>query len=706
MGTEKYGIFYFGYTAIGFCIMSFICANILVNLLKVRHKTKPTLYLSSFFIIWFITAISYSICLSVLSHYAVYANYGVNLFFFSTPLILQFIYLFPSNIHEKESKIIFWTSALLSFASYFYYIGQTYNSPIIFNFRANSFFFSNESEAIFPGSVVFFLQYIWIVTLIFRKAYSYKKKFEREFTSLIIAVIVPIIVSILILLASKELIPWDIYHFALSGLSTLAFFVYTVIYINNSSIPTSFKDKLINIFLITGMIFSSLLAFLIYTIQMNREFVRDKDIVKIISNSTQNKFSELPSSIGFIIAKPKDKPISVLYTSQYFSKKSFYSLNYMEEKYSFYSFTFSFFDYKDPYTFSVVYRFLKDNLEYNVGFNYMESRKLMHEYVMFFLMLIFFCYFFIIIALPYFYKISIIDRLDKLMMGVKEANKGNFSVKIPVVIEDEIGFLSKSLNNLLHAFRKYTQDHENLVSLKQELNLAKKIQMASLPTKIPEIEGLHISANYIPMNEVGGDFYDFCKLNEYRIGIFIADVSGHGIPAAMGASMVKIAFSQSSFYYKDPARILSNINESLFSRLNHAFVTAAYIYIDSRKGTIKYSNAGHPGFIHYNKKENKVKEVFVKGSCIGIISKSPKYQNVEIHLNKGDRVVLFTDGITECIDPNKELFGEDRLKEFILENASLNAEDLIQQLNLKLKEWSGNKDKFEDDITILVIDKV
>src|ERR1700758_673275 len=135
---------------------------------------------------------------------------------------------------------------------------------------------------------------------------------------------------------------------------------------------------------------------------------------------------------------------------------------------------------------------------------------------------------------------------------------------------------------------------QQLLTIQKELETARQIQMSILPSEIPKIDGLDIAARYVPMTSVAGDFYDFIVVDNKRIGIFVADVSGHGMPAALIASMLKIALSAQAAHAADPARVLLGLNQALCGKFERHYVTAAYVFLDMLKGTLTYAGAGHP----------------------------------------------------------------------------------------------------------------
>ena len=121
------------------------------------------------------------------------------------------------------------------------------------------------------------------------------------------------------------------------------------------------------------------------------------------------------------------------------------------------------------------------------------------------------------------------------------------------------------------------------MAIRKELEIARQIQASILPDHMPRVTGLQIAVRYLPMTEVAGDFYDFLLVDDRRLGILIADVSGHGVPAALVASMVKIAIAAQAPHADDPAKVMNGLNSILAGKLHGQFVTAAYLYLDLRR---------------------------------------------------------------------------------------------------------------------------
>jgi len=244
-----------------------------------------------------------------------------------------------------------------------------------------------------------------------------------------------------------------------------------------------------------------------------------------------------------------------------------------------------------------------------------------------------------------------------------------------------------------------------LMAINNELEMAREIQLSILPSDTPKIEGLNIAARYIPMSAVAGDFYDFISVDEKHLGILIADVSGHGLPAALVASMLKIALSAQSPHAFDPARVLAGLNQSLHGKFRGHYVTAAYLFVDLEKDVVSYAGAGHPPVLLWRKREGMARELEENGLFLGPFPEAT-FSSIQVPLEAGDRLFLYTDGILEFKSRAGEEFGGDRLRQFIEANHTLSAvhllETLIRQLWLWAEQAPGPAQL--DDITLVAMD--
>jgi phosphoserine phosphatase RsbU/P len=245
---------------------------------------------------------------------------------------------------------------------------------------------------------------------------------------------------------------------------------------------------------------------------------------------------------------------------------------------------------------------------------------------------------------------------------------------------------------------------QQLLAIQKELETARQIQLSILPSEIPKIEGLDIAARYVPMTAVAGDFYDFIVVDDKHIGILVADVSGHGMPAALIASMLKIALSAQGAHAADPAQVLLGLNQALCGKFQHHYVTAAYLFVDMQKRTLTYAGAGHPPLLLRDGASKVVRGVAENGLFLGRFPFAT-YSSVELPLTAGDRALLYTDGIPETTNPAGVEFGAACFNQLLETEQSTSADHFADRLLEELSRWSaqGSDDELDDDITMVAI---
>jgi phosphoserine phosphatase RsbU/P len=251
--------------------------------------------------------------------------------------------------------------------------------------------------------------------------------------------------------------------------------------------------------------------------------------------------------------------------------------------------------------------------------------------------------------------------------------------------------------------RRMFANEEQLFAIGKELEIARQIQSSTLPQEEPRLPGLEIAARYVPMSAVAGDFYDFLVVDDKHIGILIADVTGHGVPAALIASMLKVAFGAQLAHAADPARVLTGLNRSLCGKFDEHFVTAAYLFLDLEANRIRYAAAGHPPMM-LTSTNGAVRQVEHNGLMLGLFPDAV-YSATELPLIVGDRCVLYTDGIPEAADTSREEFGKARIQQSIEKNRRLSAGSAAAALLDEVARWSGHAEgQQDDDITLVVLD--
>ena len=298
-------------------------------------------------------------------------------------------------------------------------------------------------------------------------------------------------------------------------------------------------------------------------------------------------------------------------------------------------------------------------------------------------------------------KKVIINNLQKINGTLSEITGGNLNVKVDVRSNAEFSSLSDDINSTVATLKRYIG--EAAARIDKELEYAKQIQLSALPSNFPDTEDYAIYAQMIAAKEVGGDFYDFYTLDGNTVLFLAADVSGKGIPAAMFMMTAKTIIRDLAERGLTVDEIFTLANEKLCENNESGmFVTAWMGKIDLSTGVLSFANAGHnpPVIVHADGKCEYLKSRtgFVLAGMEGM-----KYRANEMTLKKGDRIFLYTDGVTEATDKNEALYGEERLMSYIDKNKSLKAEALLSGLKEDIDLFAGDAPQF-DDITMLIFD--
>ena len=298
-------------------------------------------------------------------------------------------------------------------------------------------------------------------------------------------------------------------------------------------------------------------------------------------------------------------------------------------------------------------------------------------------------------------KRVIINNLQRINDTLGRITKGDLNVTVDVRSSQEFSSLSDDINSTVSTLKRYIA--EAAARIDKELEYAKQIQLSALPKNFPKDEDYGIYAQMIAAKEVGGDFYDFYKLNDTTVAFLAADVSGKGIPAAMFMMTAKTIIKDLAESGAAVNEIFTKANEKLCeSNESGMFVTAWMGILDLTTGCLKFANAGHNppllrragGDFEYL----KTRAGFVLAGLSGV-----KYRAGELTLSPGDRLFLYTDGVTEATDTESRLYGEDRLIGFMNRNADVKAIELLHALKANIDEFVGEAPQF-DDITMLMLD--
>lgn len=247
------------------------------------------------------------------------------------------------------------------------------------------------------------------------------------------------------------------------------------------------------------------------------------------------------------------------------------------------------------------------------------------------------------------------------------------------------------------------QQEFSYAALSRELELARSIQQSLLPQRMPDVPGLRLTGAYLPMSAVAGDFYEILPLASGRTLVLVADVSGHGIPAALVASMVKVAVAAEADRHDTPGDILSGINRALTGKFERAYVTACCVVVDAQQQKVRYAAAGHPAPL-LRRADGRV-DALDKGGVILTLLPTVTYETHEVAFAPADRLLVYTDGLTEATRAGSdEFFGDSELARVV--SSTQASEDLLRTVLDAHRRWIGEGTAVSDDISVVVIESV
>lgn len=325
--------------------------------------------------------------------------------------------------------------------------------------------------------------------------------------------------------------------------------------------------------------------------------------------------------------------------------------------------------------------------------------------------LLFFNYFDVLTTLIALSAYNILNTAASLFTSgnVYYQNSGNYLLVVFILLSIFfiIGLYTKDkitdYDYITPAFVKNITERQRL---QRELEIARDVQMSFLPVKDPQFTGLDIAAHCIPALEVGGDYYDFVKLNDNRFGIIIGDVSGKGTQAAFYMTLAKGFVKALSKSVNSPSEFLIKINELFYENVERGtFISMIYGIFDIKEKTLTFARAEHNPVIAKHSGSNEVELLNPVGLALGL-EKGPLFnktiKEIKIDMRPGDTFVFYTDGFTEAMDKHKLEYTEQRLTETISNHISLPAKDLLDKTIVDVKAFTG-KTLQHDDMTMVVV---
>ena len=296
------------------------------------------------------------------------------------------------------------------------------------------------------------------------------------------------------------------------------------------------------------------------------------------------------------------------------------------------------------------------------------------------------------------------------MGNIRQAmNNGAFDFATkPIDLDDLSLTIEKAIEHIAY-IKTMQEEHTQLESIKGDLAVAREIQQAILPRIFPpfpeEAANMDIAASMNAAKDVGGDFYDFFRIDADHIGFVIADVSGKGVPAAIFMAVCRTLIRATGIRGVSPSECITYSNSLLAKEsVNVMFVTAFYGIYDIRTGEVKYANAGHnPPYLM--KADGSVKVLPLSHDFVAGVIDDFQYTEETTLLEKGDTLLLFTDGVTEATSPTYEEYGEQRLEQRLSQLTQVGCQQIIDAIKADVKAFAGEAEQ-SDDITLLALKRL
>jgi len=295
---------------------------------------------------------------------------------------------------------------------------------------------------------------------------------------------------------------------------------------------------------------------------------------------------------------------------------------------------------------------------------------------------------------------SILRALNSLRQGTARLRSGNLRYRIPIEGRDDLWDVAESFNQMAEDLSRARELEIEKERMEGELAIARSIQSRLLPAESPTFPRADLAGLSLPAREVGGDYYDVLKLSDHEVGLIVADVSGKGVGAALLMSSFRAALLSQDLRVHGPAVTMQRINGFLHRSIEPGrFVTAFLCVLDVGRGRISYANAGHnqPLLVRATGEISMLRE---GGLVLGMFGDTP-YRQVDIDVDPGDLLVLYTDGLTEAVNEEEEFYGEERLIDCLRRHPQVSCRDALRSIMTEVRAFTEGTG-LPDDLTVLL----
>ncbi len=301
-----------------------------------------------------------------------------------------------------------------------------------------------------------------------------------------------------------------------------------------------------------------------------------------------------------------------------------------------------------------------------------------------------------------------VKPIQALSDTVRAIGEGQMLTDIGSSGNEEIDDIARAFNEVTAKFRASQGNVMEQERMQREMQVAQEIQQTLLPRAVPELDGFELGYLYRAAKEVGGDYFDFITVDDRTVGVVVADVSGKGVPGSLVMTMIRTALRMEARGNRSASDVMSKMNSFVTEDMRKGmFVTMFYVVLDSVNRSVTYASAGHNPMILYRGGQDATYFLKPKGIPVGINASDQdlfrKTISVEkLTLRQDDMLVMYTDGITEAMNPAREQFGESRLLAVIKRHGHLTAQEFAEALNQEIHEFTAGALQ-NDDITLVAI---
>ncbi len=297
--------------------------------------------------------------------------------------------------------------------------------------------------------------------------------------------------------------------------------------------------------------------------------------------------------------------------------------------------------------------------------------------------------------------------IGRIVDRVRRFSQGDLDSQLPLVGAGEFYEISRALNELITRIRR---DRKNIVEreiLQKEMQMAEEIQRALIPNRLPTMAGFEVGTIYKAARMVGGDLFDFVRIDDHRFAVAVADVSGKGVPGSLVMAMVRTALQLEAREHRSARDILIRINEFTAGHIKRGmFVTILLAIVDIETGRINFASAGHNPILHYVNREHEARFLNAPGMPVGIKAGNGDFakamQSADIILEENDFILIYTDGVTEGRGAHRRAYGTERIVELLNEDPDRSAGDLAHAIESDINRYMG-KEVQHDDITMVIL---